>query len=244
MRVIPVLDVRRGRAVHAVRGVRSEYRPVRSRLDPGDDPLTLARAFRDRLGLRECYLADLDAIEGYAPATTLVQGLAGLGLDVWVDAGVSDPDRARPVVDAGARWAIVGLETLGRADDLRSVAEGVPRERLAFSLDLRHGRPIVSAPELVGATPIELVGLAVNAGYRTTILLDLASVGTMAGPPDGLVPELRGRFPDLTLVIGGGVRGLPDLQRAAARGCAATLVGTALHRGHVGRADIESLATL
>ena len=53
-RVIPVLDVKDGLAVHAVGGQRSHYRPVRSLLHPSADPLDLARAYRDILGSTNC----------------------------------------------------------------------------------------------------------------------------------------------------------------------------------------------
>src|SRR5271165_5825122 len=48
-RVIPVLDLKAGRAVHAIRGNRSDYQPVRSLLHPSTDPEQLARAYRDVL---------------------------------------------------------------------------------------------------------------------------------------------------------------------------------------------------
>jgi phosphoribosylformimino-5-aminoimidazole carboxamide ribotide isomerase len=49
MRVIPVIDLKRGVAVHAVRGDRERYRPLRSRIADGSDPVHVARAVRERL---------------------------------------------------------------------------------------------------------------------------------------------------------------------------------------------------
>ena len=63
MRVVGVIDLKDGMAVHAVRGERERYRAVSSVITPdGGDPLALARAFRSQLGLEELYVADLDAI--------------------------------------------------------------------------------------------------------------------------------------------------------------------------------------
>ena len=66
--VIPVLDLKNGRAVAAFAGQRDHYQPVRSILHATSNPLDLARAIRETLGLRTLYLADLDAIAGNAPA--------------------------------------------------------------------------------------------------------------------------------------------------------------------------------
>ena len=60
MRVIGVLDLANGRAVHARGGVRRHYAPVEAvagvPIDPGD-ALQVARIYVDRLGLDELYVA-------------------------------------------------------------------------------------------------------------------------------------------------------------------------------------------
>src|SRR5262249_58597615 len=56
-RVIPVLDVKDRIAVHAIGGIRSHYRPLLSKLHPSSDPIAIARAYRDVLGLHDLYLA-------------------------------------------------------------------------------------------------------------------------------------------------------------------------------------------
>src|SRR3990172_10332644 len=60
MDVIPVIDIRRGVAVHAYRGERALYQPIRSVLLQGADPLALAGAYRRILGSTSAYVADLD----------------------------------------------------------------------------------------------------------------------------------------------------------------------------------------
>src|SRR5262249_52500731 len=91
MRVIGVLDLLKGQAVHAQGGVRQKYAPVRAvgtvTIPPGDAG-ALARAYRDRFGIRELYVADLDALTGSALQTSLISELAETG-PLWVDAGVS-----------------------------------------------------------------------------------------------------------------------------------------------------------
>ena len=88
MRVIGVLDLLAGRAVHARAGLRATYGPVPSvaglPIGPGD-ALALARAYTDRLGLTELYVADLDAILGGTSQHMLVGRLAALGPPLWLD---------------------------------------------------------------------------------------------------------------------------------------------------------------
>jgi phosphoribosylformimino-5-aminoimidazole carboxamide ribotide isomerase len=189
-------------------------------------------------------VADLDAIEGRSTNDELVPELARRGFRAWVDAGITDPGRVRRTLEAGAERVIVGLETLSGAAALAKIAEADTRGRLAFSLDLRDGRPIVGAPDLVGATPLELAARAHDAGYRTVIVLDLGRVGGLGGPAQDVLPELRARFPEMELIIGGGVGGLDDLRDAAARGCDGALVGTAIHTDRITRREIERVRDL
>ena len=94
MRVIPVIDLKSGAAVHAVRGQRERYRPLRSKLVAGSDPLRVARAVRGELGLDELYVADLDAIAGGPPHRDALAALAREAR-VMVDAGVTDAAAVR-----------------------------------------------------------------------------------------------------------------------------------------------------
>jgi phosphoribosylformimino-5-aminoimidazole carboxamide ribotide isomerase len=68
MRVVGVIDLKAGAAVHAVRGERERYRPV-------GDPLSLAHRFRDALGLDELYVANLDAISGASGNDVVIRAL-------------------------------------------------------------------------------------------------------------------------------------------------------------------------
>ena len=61
LKIIPVIDVLGGVVVHAVRGRRKEYQPLKSGLCESTDPVDVAAALK-ALGFSELYVADLDAI--------------------------------------------------------------------------------------------------------------------------------------------------------------------------------------
>lgn len=245
--MIPVLDLKAGRAVMARRGLRDAYAPAPSVLVPGrqaGDALALARAFHKRLGCSEWYVADLDAITGGPPQRALVRALAALdggGGRLLVDAGVADAARAREAVSDGAARVVVGLETLPSFDALHDIARAIGHERVVFSLDLREGRPLLRQGAPSRGTALELARAAVVAGATAVLVLDLARIGTGCGVDLALVGELRRAHPDLELLAGGGVGSARDLERLADAGVEAALVATALHGGALGRGDIEAV---
>lgn len=210
MRLIGVIDLAGGRAVHAKGGRRDAYTPVRSvLLQPGEegDPVALARAYL-RYPVPEIYVADLDAIAG-APLSLTIGRLASLGAPIWVDAGP-----VTPVSRPGLR-AVIGLETLQAWEQVAGSA---------FSLDLRGGVPLAGEDR-----PVELAKRAVEAGATAIILLDLARVGSMAGLDWVTVQAVRASTLGVELVVGGGVRDRGDIARLADLGCDGALVATALH---------------
>jgi phosphoribosylformimino-5-aminoimidazole carboxamide ribotide isomerase len=231
MRVIPVIDLQAGRAVHAVRGERERYRPI-------GEPLALARAFRSELGLDELYVADLDAIGGAHAQAAIVAALAREAR-VLVDAGVSEPERARALLDLGAHRVVVGTETLPGADALDRLLGEHPE--LVLSVDLRDGRALSCDRGLAGLPAVEAVARLHRTGLREVIVLDLARVGSGAGPDLGLIARLHAAFPDLGLLAGGGVRDAGDLRALRDAGAAGALVATALHRGVIGRRELAAL---
>src|SRR5581483_10968271 len=120
IQLVPVLDLKAGLAVHAVRGERDRYAPVRSVLAPSADHVALASAFRAALGCQACYVADLDAITGAGDNGAVIRAIAALGLAVWLDAGVARAAAARALA-CGAQRVIVGTETLRDPGELPAI---------------------------------------------------------------------------------------------------------------------------
>jgi phosphoribosylformimino-5-aminoimidazole carboxamide ribotide isomerase len=241
MRVIPVVDLKDGRAVRAVAGDRAHYQPLRAFLHQGADPVDLARAYRDQLGLNELYVADLNAIAGQAPVLPIICELAQLGLDLWVDAGVRTGEDATNLADAATVKVVLGLETIRAPEVIGQCAARVGPERLAFSLDLKDGLPMVSSEgpwSHLGATAI--AHCAIACGCSTLIVIDLARVGTGAGPSvRPLIAELSREHPHVEFIAGGGVSSIADLLELAQAGAGGALVASALLDGRIRRDDLR-----
>lgn len=235
MKILPVIDLLQGVVVRGIGGRRAEYRPIISALCDDPSPVSVARAFHDKLGCDDCYVADLDAIAGAPPNEHAYDAIVDAGLQPWIDAGTGDLNKAAAI----ARWLdrrsprgriVVGLESLADLATLRAITVAVGAERTVFSLDLRDGRPLTRDASCAALTPLEIAVVAIEAGIRSLIVLDLAAVGMQGGVPTlDLCRVLRERYPQLELTSGGGVRSRDDLDRLAAAGCDRALVASALH---------------
>lgn len=224
--VIPVLDLMGGQVVHAVRGERASYQPVRSALAPGSEPRVIGQALLHLCGGGALYVADLDGIVHQRPQLGPLQALLGALPEVtlWLDAGLASPAAWALLAQALGPQArrvrpVFGTESLQSADGLAAVSGAV------LSLDQRKGQPM--DPCGLWQQP--------EAWPDTLVLMTLDRVGADQGPDLPLLREQRARRPQAQWVGAGGIRHPQDLAAAAAAGAAAWLVASALHDGRLGR---------
>jgi len=227
VRIVPVLDLQRGIVVHARRGDRAGYAPLRSPLVQGAEPVAVARALCAHAGSDRLYVADLDAIAGAPADVRTLRRLAAVA-ELWVDAGAVSAESAAALGEAGAARNVVGTESLTGAG-----FDAVGGPPLVLSVDLRDGRLISPRSELEGQAPEAAAGLAEAIGVRELLVIDLALVGSRAGPPLEAVATLVAALPGVDVYAGGGVRDDRDLEALTRAGAAGALVATALHAGAI-----------
>ncbi|MGE0486851.1 MAG: HisA/HisF-related TIM barrel protein [Gammaproteobacteria bacterium] len=233
MRIIPVIDLKNGLAVHARQGRRDHYQPLATRFAASADPMAIARGMADALAISEIYIADLDAIMFDRPNLDTVAALARSlpRVRLLVDAGFGPRRACTDWLAAGNVDIVVASEALASLAEYDATVDGVPRERLVLSLD-RNTDGLLGCTELFDA---------VERWPARIIHMNLARVGADAGPDfDGLA-ALRARAGAREVLAAGGVRGIDDLRALSAQGIGAVLVGTALHDG---RLDATALGTL
>jgi phosphoribosylformimino-5-aminoimidazole carboxamide ribotide isomerase len=208
------------------------------------DPIAIARAFRDQLGLHEIYIADLDAIQnsGRSKHKEVLDILVRRErINIILDAGVSDIENARAWLDFGIRKIIIGSETLREWDALHRIPVSIAPNRLVFSLDLRAGHILSRCPALAAMEPMEALKHLHAAGWSEIILLDLMLVGSEAGADHILAAGAHSAFPELRLLIGGGISNPEQLVELEAKGIAGVLAATAFHRGIIRAEHISAL---
>lgn len=224
MQVIPVIDLLGGQVVRAVRGERSAYRPVRSELCDGSEPLVVARALLDFTASETLYIADLDALNGGALQTSVLAALLAAlpHTALWLDGGFRSAGAfatlARRLGVAAERLTpVFGSESLATAAAARECLAD-PR-RAILSLDRRGGQLLDPAA----------CWSADSLWPDRLIVMTLERVGAFSGPDLETLAAIRRRAPRASLIGAGGIRGAADLEAAAAAGADAWLVASALH---------------
>ena len=232
MQILPVIDLKQGQIVHARLGQRERYRPVRSALGDGSEPLRLVEGLLRVYPFPALYAADLDAIEGHGDNQAVIAELrrAFPSLRLWLDAGFSEEAASRRWLADERSELVIGSEAQRDGQLLARLLRGEQAERVVLSLDFRSER-------FVG--PRELLDEPQRWPARV-IVMTLARVGSGSGPDIGRIEEIRARAGGRRLYAAGGVRGRADLERLLAIGAAGALVASALHDGSLGREEVAA----
>jgi phosphoribosylformimino-5-aminoimidazole carboxamide ribotide isomerase len=228
LKIIPVIDVLGGVVVHAVRGRRKDYQPLKSVLCTSIDPVDVAVSVK-AFGFGELYLADLDAITGGQPSFALFKRIADKsGLEIMVDAGLRDLRRAEELLDSGVSKVIIGTETLLNTGFVAEAVESLGSDKVVVSLDLMGNR-VISGFELDRlAEPLTFLHEIEAMGVSQVIVLDLQKVGSREGTNLTFLQEVLNNI-KAKVLVGGGIRDVKDLTELKRLGVFGVLVATALH---------------
>lgn len=235
MILVPVIDLKLGTVVHACAGERRRYRPIRSRLCRGSDPVEVIGALLRVHPFAAVYAADLDRIEG---SGTNAPALAGIkrafpNLALWVDSGLTSVADYLAWESSRLGLAVVGSESLPDAGEWRRIrAKARASDEPILSLDFRKNRFL--GPAALATQPA--------LWPSRVIVMSLDRVGGGKGPDVTRLAGIVRRAGPRRVFAAGGVRDIADLVRLSGIGVAGALVASALHDGRLGATDIARLA--
>jgi phosphoribosylformimino-5-aminoimidazole carboxamide ribotide isomerase len=243
MDVIPVIDILRGVAVHAHRGERAGYRPIRSVLLQGAEPLALAGAYRRILGSTTAYVADLDAIMGTGDNLAIIGDMAAEEpqLDLLVDAGIRSADEVARLLESGAKKVIIASESMAGLDAATGLLAQLETRNTLFSIDLRDRAVRWRDGSSETTDPCNVAALLSTLGIRDAILLEIERIGTGIGADAAFLGRITLAAPDMRFIVGGGIKTAADLLQLKRAGACGVLLATALHDGTITGEDLARL---
>jgi len=238
-RVVPVLDVKHGVAVHAVKGQRDKYAPVSCSWCSDGDVLQLINGYQNELGLDDLYVADLDAITEGTPSIDIYPEIKEAVRErIMIDAGITSVQSFHDLESHDFAEIILGTESVPSLAVFTDIIK-VNRNDTIISFDMKNGQVLSPIKKLANAG-IENAFHAIEALNPSAIIfLDLTSVGAKIG-----VNPVAKQLVDVSnvpLFLGGGIKSANDLKDAKDAGFCGVLVATALQEGLIDRASIEAI---
>lgn len=218
------MDILNGIVVHAVRGERSKYKPVEnSRICDSSDPFDMISA----IGPPEVYIADLDHLIHVGENFELIKKISAK-TKTMVDIGVKNMDDVYKCA-AIADTVIIGTETAA-LDIIEEASTRFPG-RIDVSIDMKNGMVLTEDRE-IDARPEELIRRLNVFDLKDIILLDLSKVGTGTGINKDFLKKMAG-ISVHSILAGGGIKDLDDINALKESGISGALVATAVHNGNI-----------
>jgi len=239
MKVIPVIDVLNGVAVHGIRGERKQYQPLKSTLCRSVNPLDIALSF-DSLGFSSLYLADLDAILGKTTNFNIYrQIMTKTRLDLMVDAGIADITKAEEVLATDVSKIVIGTETLDSLDFVSQAVSAFGEDKVIVSIDQKGGKVLSASEAIASMDAVSVTQKLASLGVRQIILLDLDRVGTEHGINRTVLRNILEQT-EVEVLVGGGIQNLHELEELRKLGVSGALVATVLHNGKLTVDELKS----
>ncbi len=228
MFIIPVIDLSKGQVVHALRGERNKYQPVKSVLTSKPEAKAIIEAYFKLYSFKIIYIADLDAIQETGEHISLICDLAQCFPDVefWLDAGRSIIKNTQVYSDIKNIRHILGSENNFPEEEFKNIIQANPN--IILSLDF--GKQGLIQNHFLLETPT----------YWTNdvIIMMLHRVGSNEGIDQEYLKTIKKTAHQSNLFFAGGIRNMDDISILESEDYKGVLLATALHNGNITKDDL------
>lgn len=225
--IIPAIDLIDGQCVRLTQGDYSRSKVYSS------DPVEVALGFGEA-GATRLHLVDLDGAKASEPKNLAVleKIVSATSMEVEFGGGIKSEASLKSVLDAGAAYAICGSIAITSPDLFRTWLDEYG-ERIILGLDLKNGRVATHGWLETSEATVSDVLDAFGGLVRRAIVTEISHDGMLSGVDADFYSELQAAFPDVEIVVSGGVAGEDDIRLLSERGLRSAIVGKAIYEGRI-----------
>lgn len=239
-KIIPVIDILNSEAIHAIKGKRSEYRPLKSKYFNTTNPCDIIKLLNQKYGFKEFYIADLDSIlRKKSNIPLIIELLENLQINIMLDPGIIDDRDLNLYSELQLNHLIIGLETIKNFKVVENAINIFGNNTVILSIDMYNGKIISNMKELNNQNPIEIMKKVRNLGIDNYILLDLYRVGQKIGNIPQIYLEIREKYHG-NFIVGGGIRDLNEIMIYKNNKFSGVIMATALYDGTINMEEIKT----
>jgi len=240
-RIIPVIDILNNIAVHAIKGERSKYKPLKSHLFDSHDPLDIINILKQKIEISFLYIADLDAIINKNPNYQLLNEISKIkDIDIMIDLGISQYDDILNFLKYRIKYLIVGLETIDNIEALGKIIKKLGNNKIILSIDMYKEKLLTKISSFRNQNPLKIITMLQELGINKIILLDLFKVGQKLGGISPLYLKIRNKFSG-DIYVGGGIKDWADIEEFYKNKFSGVLIGTALYDGSINYQKLSNI---
>ncbi len=233
--IIPAIDLIDGKCVRLTKGDYS----LKKQYDAS--PIDMALRYQD-IGLHRLHLVDLDGAKSSSPRNlhVLEEIATRTSLDIEWGGGIKNDEALRDAFNAGAHHLIIGSVAVSRPELFARWLEQYGGDRLILGADVNDGRVAINGWMDQSEQTIEaLIDRFRPYGLREVICTDIAKDGMLQGPSFDLYARLQAAYPELDIIVSGGISAMDDIYRLNEMNLRHVIVGKAIYEGRISLEEIR-----
>ncbi len=233
--IIPAIDLIDGKCVRLTKGDYSQKKQYDA------SPLDMALRYQD-IGIRRLHLVDLDGAKSSSPRNlhVLEEIATRTSLDIEWGGGIKNDEALRDAFNAGAHHLIIGSVAVSRPELFARWLEQYGGNRLILGADVNDGRVAINGWMDQSEQTIEaLIDHFRPYGLREVICTDIAKDGMLQGPSFDLYARLQAAYPELDIIVSGGISAMDDIYRLNEMNLRHVIVGKAIYEGRISLEEIR-----
>ncbi|MGN1215871.1 MAG: 1-(5-phosphoribosyl)-5-[(5-phosphoribosylamino)methylideneamino]imidazole-4-carboxamide isomerase [Candidatus Cryptobacteroides sp.] len=225
--IIPAIDLIDGQCVRLTQGDYSRSKVY------SPDPVSVAKEFEEA-GATRLHLVDLDGAKASGPRNldVLERIASSTSMEVEFGGGIKSGASLKSVLDAGAAYAICGSVAITDPDLFRTWLNEYS-DRIILGLDIRNGKVATHGWLETSEATVSDVLKAFGGLVRKSIVTEIAHDGMLMGVDVDFYSELQAAFPEVEIVVSGGVSGEECIKLLCDNGLHSAIVGKAIYEGRI-----------
>jgi phosphoribosylformimino-5-aminoimidazole carboxamide ribotide isomerase len=237
MLIIPAIDIFDGKCVRLSQGDYAQKTVY------AVSPEEVAQQFADA-GFQFLHVVDLQGAKEKKVVNwdSIASILKVPGLKVEIGGGIRTTEDIRQLIDIGASRVVIGSVAAKSPELLEYWIQQFSADRIVVGMDVKNGSVAISGwTEDSRLEPMNFVLDLIRRGAKIFICTDISRDGMLDGVNIEFFQNLKSAFPQISIIVSGGVSTLADIQVLKQSEFAGVIVGKAIYESKL---PIEKLAKM
>lgn len=236
LKIFPAIDLKEGKCVRLVQGDFDKQTIF------SNEPEKQAKIFLEQ-GAKFLHVVDLDGAllgeSGNLPTIKKILNAVESKLFVEVGGGIRTMKTIETMLELGVNRVVLGSVAIENPQLVKEACEKFG-EKIAVGLDVLDGKVAIHGWKNVSDIDVfDCAEQMKNFGVKTIIYTDISKDGMLAGANHDVANALAEKFPEIEIVLSGGVHSVEDIQTVRKMGkIAGVIVGKALYTGKISLGEI------
>lgn len=205
------------------------------------NPLDVAKRFENE-GIKVVHLVDLDGARKGEPVNYhALETIAGhTSMEVDFTGGVMTDGDVMKSFEYGAKYITAGTVAYQHKELFASWVMSYGREKMTLSADALNGKVAIKGWQKDTSLDLfEHIQYFYDRGLKYVKTTDISRDGVMEGPNFDLYKQIMDRFPNISILVSGGVRGVDDIHKLNDMGIFAVIFGRAYYEGKLQLSELK-----